>query len=326
MAKWKDKSSAPELQETESSYQQYIRHKRSAAKWAKFSISFVVTVIIITAVSLSLAILLRQNAASEAPRIYNVSICGLSLQGLTVDEATALLKQHKNELLPKDEIVVNVHDSTLVLTNEDTHAALNIDSIINAAYMHGRNEPNGNEPLVLDPHDFVEVNSAAIRELFKEFIQPFNGRPTETAIEIVGERPDITLPPQEDEPSQVLTITIGAPKYGCDAETIYRSILTAHRNRNFVINGEYRLFEPEEVTAIEIFRQYCISPVNAKIDPETSIISKEIDGYGFDIASVQKRLNEAQPGDVLQVGLSRIKPSITTEILMDTLFSDPTEP
>jgi hypothetical protein len=76
--------------------------------------------------------------------------------------------------------------------------------------------------------------------------------------------------------------------------------------------------EPEPPSASKIFREFCLAPVDATVDPETSIITESSVGYGFNIAEVQKQLDEAEAGAVITVPLMRLEPSITTDMLIGT--------
>ena len=251
--------------------------------------------------------------------IHNVSIGGVSLQGLTVEEATSLLAQHADALLPKNDLIVQIADQTLVLTYQDTKASLNVASIANYAYLHGRsNNRDGADPYELDPLDFVDIDPGSVRALLKAFIQPFNGVPTQTTATLIGERPDLTQEAIPGEANQILTITLGSSKYLCDPETLFSTLNNAHRTRTFVIVGETRLIEPEPPDASIIFHEHCVYPINASIDPETSIVTESAPGYGFNISEVQQLLDEAEEGEVITIPLKRLEPSITTDMLLGT--------
>ena len=79
------------------------------------------------------------------------------------------------------------------------------------------------------------------------------------------------------------------------------------------------LIKPEPVSAASIFQQHCVYPSNATLDPETHIVSESVYGYGFNITQLQLELNKAEYGDIITVPLSRIKPNITTDMLIDSL-------
>lgn len=304
-----------------SAYQQFIRQKRFSGSKSHKRLGLVVTLCCLVLSAAIVAVLFLHEKPEQDAYIYNVSVCGISLQGLTTKEATALLDTHAKELLPTDPIVVKILDTTLTLTNEDTHAHLNTAAMATAAYLHGRDsQSDGAQPITLDPNDFVELEPNLVRAILIEAVQPYNGRPVETTITVTGERPDLTKEPQENEPMQVMTIQLGTPKYLCDPDTIFRSILDAHKRRQFEIVGQVKLIEPEKLSAASIFYKYCVYPINATIDPDTFVISKSVYGFGFDINTLQKELDAAQWGDTIEIALSRIKPSITTEMLQASPF------
>lgn len=307
----------PNADESANDYQEYFYRKKRLNTKA-------VVLTVLTVISCVLALVLLLQAISfyrdtwlQTGKIHNVKVGYVSLEGLTVDEATTLLSQHKDALLPKDDIIVKILDKVLVLTYMDMKAELNVASIANTAYLHGRNDNmDGSEPVSLDPLDFVNVDAASVRAILKAFVQPFNGKAIETTAVISGERPDLSAEPAPGESNQILTITVGSAKYLCDPETIFQTLKTAHRTRNFIIEGETKRIEPEPPNAAKLFFEFCIAPVNATIDPETSIISESAVGYGFNIAEVQKRLDQAAEGETITIPLMRLKPSITTDMLI----------
>ena len=320
MAMWKKKNKYdPDADESASDYQVYYYSKARPNTKKILSATAMILSSVIALVLLLWAGSFYADTWLHTGKINNVSIGHVSLEGLTVSEATALLSQHKNELLPKDDIIVKILDQTLILTYMDTKADLNVASIANTAYLHGRNDNmDGDEPISLDPLDFVTVDAASIRAILKAFVQPFNGKAVETTATISGERPDLNAEPTPGEANQILTITVGSPTYLCDPETIFQTLKSAHRTRNFVIEGETKIVEPEPPSASKIFREFCLSPVNATIDPETSIISESSVGYGFNISEVQKQLDEAEAGAIITIPLMRLEPSITTDELLGT--------
>ena len=318
MAMWKKKMKYnPDADASASDYQTYYYSKARPNAKTVIPAVLIISFSIIALVLLLCAGSFYADAWLYTGKINNVTIGSISLEDLTVNEATALLSQHKNELLPKDDIVVKILDKTLVLTYMDMKAELNVASIANTAYLHGRNDNmDGDEPISLDPLDFVNVDAASIRAILKAFVQPFNGRPIDTTATITGERPDLNTEPTPDEANQILTITIGSPTYLCDPETIFQTLKSAHRMRNFVIEGETKIVEPEPPSASKIFREFCLAPVDATVDPETSIITESSVGYGFNVLEIQKLLDEAEAGEIITVPLMRLEPEFTTDELL----------
>ncbi|MBE6925914.1 MAG: hypothetical protein E7461_03630 [Ruminococcaceae bacterium] len=317
MSIWKKKTQYDlDAEEVTTDDYEYLYNKHRNLK-SVAKISAIVVFAVVTVVLVLQAVRFYGDTWLQTGTIYNVSVGSISLEGLTVEEANALLSQHKNELLPKNDITVKIADQVLILTYQDTKAELNVASMANTAYLHGRNDNmEGSEPISLDPLDFVDIDAGSVRALLKAFVQPFNGRPIETSAVISGERPDLSAEPTPDETNQILTITVGSSKYLCDPETIFQTLKTAHRMRKFVIEGETKLIEPEPPSAHKIFREFCLFPVDATIDSETSIITESSIGYGFDIVEVQKILDAAEEGEVINIPLARLEPSVTTDELL----------
>ena len=283
-----------------------------------------VIIFLIVAVILVLGSVAYNAISSELDRqqtrtIGNVSIGNISLYGLTIEDATTLLNKHKETLLPKDEITVKILDNIITLTSKDIKAQLDVTTLVSDAYLHGRgNNGSSAQKLTLDPKDYVKMDASSIRSLLEPYVKSLNGIPVESEVSISGERPVLTVEPYQGEPSQILTIKLGTPKYLCYTEAVIASVLSAYKNRRFEIVAEYTLIEPKLVTAEGIFDAYCVRPINATVDPETLIFSKAVYGYGFDINDVQSKLDAAQWGDTIIIHLSRITPAVTDDMLAGT--------
>ena len=318
------KNKKDELKEVESSYQQYVKGKYKDKKESKKSAVIAFTISAILVVVIACSILFYYNFQVLGKQIHNVSIGGISLQGLNVEDATDLLNQHKDALLPTNDIIVKILDETFTLSIDQSNAQLDTAAIANAAYVYSRDGADGNVPLVLDPQDFVAVDSASVRAWLKENIQDYNGKPTETTIEVSGNRPDLTKKPVKNEPNQTLTITLGTPKHYCSPEPLFQSILDAYKNRTYEIVADVILVEPAVITAAGLSNNtdYYVKPVDATLDPETFVITECVYGYGFDVESLQKKLDAAQWGDTITVTLGRITPQVTSDTINAELYKD----
>ena len=182
MSIWKKKTQYDlDAEEVTTDDYEYLYNKHRNLK-SVAKISAIVVFAVVTVVLVLQAVRFYGDTWLQTGTIYNVSVGSISLEGLTVEEANALLSQHKNELLPKNDITVKIADQVLILTYQDTKAELNVASMANTAYLHGRNDNmEGSEPISLDPLDFVDIDAGSVRALLKAFVQPFNGRPIETS-------------------------------------------------------------------------------------------------------------------------------------------------
>lgn len=311
MAKAKKNS----FQEAESSYQQYVNAKFKSDQHTKRLVITACIISVITVILMIFSVFFYFHFWVRNAQIGNVSVGGISLQGLTAQEATALLKENKNELLVKHDILVKIFDDIYVMTVEDSNAQLNITAMVDAAFSLGHD--NDTE---LDPQNFMFMDTSRVRVWLQSIIQPYNGKPEQTSITVAGERPDLTKKPVSGEPNQILTVKIGTPKKYCPPEPLFERILNAYKNRTYEIVAETEIVDPDPVTADSIFAKYCVRPVNATINPETLVITEGIYGYGFDTKEVQNKLNAAQWGDTITIPLERIKPNITSDTLNAALF------
>ncbi len=297
-------------------HRHHKRKRRQIRSSESAVITFLIVAVILVLGSVAFNAISSDLDLQQTRTISNVSVGNISLYGLTVEEATTLLNKHKETLLPKEEITVKILDSIITLTNEDTKAQLDVATLVNDAYLHGRgNNGSGSQKLTLDPKDYVKMDAGSVRSLLEPYVKSLNGIPVESAVSISGERPVLTIEPYQGEPSQILTIKIGTPKYLCYTEAVIASVLNAYKNRQFEIIAEYTIIEPKPVTAEGIFDAYCVKPINASVDPETLIFSKAVYGYGFDVADLQSKLDAAQWGDTIIVHLSRITPAVTDDML-----------
>ena len=71
-----------------------------------------------------------------------------------------------------------------------------------------------------------------------------------------------------------------------------------------------------------MFQQYCVAPVDAVLDETTYVASEESLGYGFAVEQVQKQLDEAEPGEEIQVEFQILIPEHTKASLEKDLFRD----
>ena len=108
-----------------------------------------------------------------------------------------------------------------------------------------------------------------------------------------------------------MTIYTGTPGRHLDAEALYRQILEAYSRGDLsTISTTYDETLPEEVDLEDVFQQYCVAPVDAVLDETTYVASEESLGYGFVVEQVQKQLDEAEPGEEIQVEFQILIPSI----------------
>ena len=201
---------------------------------------------------------------------------------------------------------------------------------------------------------YMKLDTAYIQNTLRTFCSSYSSAMTQPTIILRGERPvyKVEIPddeapdeesPDEDVPNedgsteaepekpttstkpvvhQVLTITMGTPDYRLDYNRLYELVLDAYSlNEMEITYSAPTQTEPERPVAQELFDRYCVLPENARLDEHLNVVP-EVFGYGFDVAALQKRLDNAAYGETIQLTLNFLEPEITSADLEDSLPVD----
>ena len=192
----------------------------------------------------------------------------------------------------------------------------------------------------LEAADYLTLDTGYIQDAVNQLSADLESTLTQPEVTVEGQRPDLSAYPlsgsgedeedEEEEPApvtpengQVLTIYTGTPGRHLDAEALYRQILEAYSRGDLsTISTTYDETLPEEVDLEDVFQQYCVAPVDAVLDETTYVASEESLGYGFAVEQVQKQLDEAEPGEEIQVEFQILIPEHTKASLEKDLFRD----
>ena len=231
-------------------------------------------------------------------------------------------------------MIVWLDNDSLILSPEMTGIQLDVEELVEAAYAYGRTGSNMEKRIArLRAEDkihaiallpYLRLNLAAIRSNVQSFCDGYSVEMVEPVVSISGQRPTYKLNGNNDNAvHQVLTITMGTPESYLDPNDLYYEILDAYSM--FTMEFRYEppvLVAPKVPNAQEIFDTYCISPVDAILDPKTYAVTDEVYGYGFNVHMLQQRLDRADYGETLEVTLEFLLPDITAEALAGGLFED----
>ncbi|MBO5867892.1 MAG: VanW family protein, partial [Oscillospiraceae bacterium] len=86
--------------------------------------------------------------------------------------------------------------------------------------------------------------------------------------------------------------------------------------------GEFGLIAPEALDLQSILDVYYIAPIDATLNYETYDVIDSVDGYGFDLALAQQKLDEADYGATIEIPFTVISPEVTTESLKAAFYKD----
>lgn len=326
-----DGSGAPRKRPT----QQQIESRKRAAKKRKLTLIVVCAVVLAILVGLIVGLIISANGPKDDGRILsNVYAGGVNLGGMTMDEAKNALHLATDNALLKKDMVIKLPGTSFSLSPKDTGIKLNVDAVVQTAYNYGRtgteteqkairkNASNTSHTIALLP--YLNLDLPYIQKSIHDFCGSYSSVMTQPTAILQGDRP--AYDPEYPELTaihQTLVITMGKPDYALDADTIYDKVLDAYSLNELSVSYQPpAATEPDKLDAAKLFAQLCLAPADAVMDDITFEVTPEVYGYGFDIPAVQKLIDNAEYGQVIQVKLDFIMPNITAMDLTEDLFKD----
>ena len=239
----------------------------------------------------------------------NVCVSGVNIGGMTADEAASALEESLSKTHATRTLTVQLPDRKLVFDPEMANSPLDTKAMVSTAMAYGR-EGSVFQVLkayiackksayILDMEDFLQVDTAYIRELIDK-----------TAADVQREmvQSDITM----DEENAVITIHLGYNGRTLNADKLYDTVLAAYHSGDLSdINFSYDVVPYDIVDLQSYYEQYCTSAQNAYYDKTTKTVVSEVVGYGFDLIAANAQLALAEEGSVIEIPLQVIEPEIT---------------
>ena len=315
--------------------QQIASHKKALRKQRIVVIGGSVLAMVIL-LALIIGMTLYPDTPTDDGRILpNVYAAGINLGGMTLDQARSQVHLATINTVSKKDMVIQLPDTSIRLSPQDTRAALDVNAVVEEAYRYGRTGTEKENQrtrklaekesyhLALLPYMRLDIDY--IRSTIDHFAASYGTRLTQPEISVSGQAP--TYDPENPNAAvkhQVLTIKLGTPDYRLDADELYDRVLDAYSmNQLSVTYDVTSRAEPEIPSAEKLFRRYCTAPTDASITSYKYYeIEPEIYGYGFDIDALQKQIDEAPYGQTLRVTLGFLMPEVTAKSLSEGLFKD----
>ena len=317
-----------------------IAERKRAIRNRKIAIITVCSVILVVLIGLIVGMIVYANRNKDDGLILNnVYAAGINLGGMTQEDAKNALHLVTDNTFTQKDMVIKLPDATITLPASETGAKLNVDKVVEAAYNYGRSgsvtenkkaQQNANTiQHTIALLSYMELDTRYIQNVLKEFCDSYSSIMTQPSDTINGNRPEYD--PENPDISvthQTLTITLGTPDY----KLVYDRVLDAYSMNQLEISYEAPILtNPQVPSAQALFDKYCLMPENAQLDDQLNVIP-EIYGYGFDVDTLQKRIDNAKHGETIQVTLNFMKPDVTSkelsknvlpDVLVDYLCSNP---
>lgn len=180
----------------------------------------------------------------------DVTIGGIAMKGMTKAEAKEALRPLAEASL--EPLVIRVREDSHSFTAQDLGIHPDTDSAVEEAF---RNRSVGKVDLL----PYLGLKEETIRELVASLEARYNQDFSYTTCIITGTPPDLTAAPAENEPGQVLTVTIGRPEFGLDGAQLYDRILRSYQTGEKEITAQYRHLEPSLPDLKTLWQQSCVA-------------------------------------------------------------------
>lgn len=309
------------------------RNRRSARRKRATIITLsVIAAVLLIAIIATCAIMFT-STEDDGLILNNVYAAGVNLGKKTPEQAKALLWEAVGNTYSKLDMVVEVHDSRITLKPADTGAKLDIDAVVEAAYNYGRTGSRSERQKakiqaltsshVISVIPYLNLDTDYIRDAVDELGSKYSSTLSQPQYSVKGERPDLNMDPSLidlETVYQKLVITIGTPEYSLHIGKLYEQILEAYNTNLFEVVGEIDVRAPEKLDLDAIYQEMCVPPVDAILDEFTYEVTTEKHGFGFVLEQVRPMLESAQYGEVLEIPMRFLSPSLTAEELTDGLF------
>ena len=281
-------------------------------------------------IGLIIGLVLFSGRNNEDDRILeNVFAGGIELSGMTVEEAISALHLATDHSVSKEPMVIQIYDDNLILLPEDTKVSLDVEAVAQTAYNYGRSgnhaenqqiQKNANKrsyTIPLLPYLNLDLNF--IRSTVDSYCTTIDSEYSEPVISLEGNRPSYEA--EGSVRHQTLRITLGTPLRRLDANDLYDRILDAYSMNQLQLQYETpEVLWPSEVQAWQLYNEYCTPAQDAVLDTTTYTVKPEVYGYGFDVYELQQLLDEADPGEEVEINLSFLYPKVFAQDINDSLY------
>lgn len=256
--------------------------------------------------------------------LNNVFVAGVNLGNMTVEQATAAVHAATDNTYTQLNMVVQVLDTTIELSPQYTHASLDVEAAVAAAYDYGRTGTRAEQKKAQNQANssgytvsiipYLNLNTDYLQAAVDGLGAKYSTTKTDSTYEVVGVRPSMTQDEYDTSVAhQTLVIQIGTAEYGLNTSKLYQQILDAYNINLFQVVGECSMVAPDALDCATIYSQFCVEPVNAYYDESAARVVPEEYGYGFLLEDLITAVNNAAYGEEIEIPLTFIQPSITSE-------------
>lgn len=267
--------------------------------------------------AVGLMCLLLAGCGGDSNKFKNVSVAGVDLTGLTVEEAVQAVQQATKDTYTQNPMVIQILDVTREITPQQSAASLNAEAAVNAAMQWYREGGRG----VFDAIPYMSLNTAVIDSTVADLQTHFSAPGAQPGYTLLGIMPDLT-PEGIDTPCQTLALYTGFPEYSVSFDGLSSKILDAYNTGVFRVKLDGAMVEPEPLDLNAIYQELYLPPVDAVVNEETFEVTPETYGYGFDLEHAKQLLSLTSYGETLQIPMERITPAALSQQIGSMFYRD----
>lgn len=296
-------------------------------------VSLSLCVVLLAGIVTGVYFLLRRPSKDNGKILPNVYVGGVNIGNMTPEDAKNVVQLSLIPTLTGEDMIVHLPNDSLRLSPVDTGLSLDVESLVAAAYSYGRGGSSAgfsskwaqaesrSYHIALLPYLTLDLDY--VWDTVEDFCNDYQTDLVQPTVTLLGERPIYGQSGGASVQHQTLMITMGSPESTLSPDAIYSKILDGYSLMQ--LEQEYEApiaAEPERPDAQTIFDKYCVLPQDATIDSNTFAVTPEVYGYGFNVESLQRQIDRAEFGQVIEISLNFLLPDITVNALNTNLFKD----
>ena len=277
---------------------------------------------------------LRQYAPTDDGKsLPNIYVGGVFVGDMHPEDIENVLLISVIPKLTSETMTVHLPNDSLQITSKEANISLDTKRLVEDIIAYGRSGSDWENymtrlgatetvhHIALLP--YLKIDLAQIRQSVDAFCSNYPTALVDPTVQLMGDRPVYGQASGVSVQHQTLIITMGQPQSALSAEDLYDTILDSYGLMQFELQYDVPITqEPAKPDAQRIFDELCVMPQDAHADPNSFVITKETYGYGFNVENVQRLIDRANFGQVIEIKLDFLLPDITESALDSNLFKD----
>ena len=293
-----------------------LKSNASKSKTKKFLLFFILPVIILFLLLLILSTVFAIANINNDKIINGISIQGIGVSNLSVEEAKEKLNAFFNEYLNND-ITLSHSDYTYTFNASNLNISYNIEKAVNEAYSVGR---AGN--LFINNYEILNVLLSNLNIKIELNYDPESLNSIITTIN--DQLPDRVVNSGYYIDGTNLIITSGKDGYVVDEDSLKQELLLFFGNldTDFSLEIPVKSAKASAINIDEIYTNVYKAPTDAYYTTDPYVVYPATTGIDFDISMDEAKAMLETPQDQYTIPLKTLYPTVTNRDLAKEAFPD----